>query len=241
MSEPIDISGYLLGELSGAELEEAERLIREDPELGARVESLRPVVGELESLPSEAWRELHPPPLVLEGAAPADSPGAAPAKPEARRRRGWWPQQLTLRPLTVALASLAILAVGLGAGVLIGGDPASDDVEATLALDPVPPRGEQASGSAELIGTDRSEAVIDVSGLSTSEPGEFYELWLLSSPDDLVSVGSFKVGESGAASVRVPLPVDPDEFEFFDLSIERTDGDASHSGRSVLRGPTSSA
>lgn len=239
MSDPIDISGYLLGELSAEERAEAERMIRDDPELRARVERLRPVVGRLEALPAEAWQEAHPPPLVL-GEREA-APGAASAgSTEGRRWR--WPRSLTLRPATVALASLAFLVAGLGAGLLLGdGSEPAGEVEQTLALDPVPPRGEAASGSAEVIGVDRGEAVVDVAGLKPSAPDEFYELWLLTSPDDLVSIGSFKVDDSGSASVRVPLPVDPSEFEFIDLSIERTDGDASHSGRSVLRGPTRSA
>jgi anti-sigma-K factor RskA len=240
VSDPIDISGYLLGELSDDERAAADRMIREDPGLRARVERLRPVVGRLEALPAEAWQEAHPPPLVL-GEREESVPGAAPRGSTGRRR--WrWPQSLTLRPFTVALASLAFLVAGLGAGVLIGSSSeTSGEVEETLALEPVPPRGDTGSGSAELIGADLGEAEVDVSGLEPNAPGEFYELWLLTSPDDLVSIGSFRVDDSGSASVRVPLPVDPAEFEFIDLSIERDDGDASHSGRSVLRGPTRSA
>jgi anti-sigma-K factor RskA len=232
MSQPIDISDYVLGELSGEDLAEAERRMREDPAFRAEFERLRPAVQRLEQLPREAWEDVEPPPLAI--------PASEQSRPDPGRPRPWWRQQLSLRPAFAALASAMLVLVGVGAGLLLGnGD--TDDPGAggrTLALEPIEPRGTGASGSAELIGAGGGEAVVDVSGVSPNEPGEFYELWLLTSPDDLVSLGSFKVGSSGQTTVRVPLPVDPSEFEFIDLSVERDDGDASHSGRSVLRAPT---
>jgi anti-sigma-K factor RskA len=232
MSDRIDISDYLLGELSGEELAEAERLMREDPGFRAEVERLRPAVQSLEELPREAWEDLEPPPLAI-GGSTASRP--EPSRPKSR----WW-RPFALRPAFAALASVMLLAVGVGVGVLLA-DTGTEGPAAggrTLALEPVDPRGSGATGSAELIGGGGGEAVVHISGVSPNAPGEFYELWLLSSPDDLVSLGSFKVGSSGEATVRVPLPVDPAEFEFIDLSVERDDGDASHSGRSVLRAPT---
>jgi len=229
MSGRIDISDYLLGELSGDDLAAAERLLREDPAFRAEVDRLRPAVLRLEELPREAWEDLEPPPLAVP--APAAS---APTPPTRSRRR------FVLRPAIAALASVALVLVGVGAGLLLGEDgPAGTSGGGeTLALAPVEPRGGDATGSAKLIGAAGGEAVIDVSSLSPNAPDDFYELWLLNAPDDLVSLGSFKVGSSGRATVRVPLPVDPSQFSYVDLSIERADGDASHSGRSVLRGPT---
>ncbi len=229
MSERIDIADYLLGELSGDDLAEAERLLREDPGFQEEVDRLRPAVQRLEQLPREAWEDLEPPPLavpVLEAEAPT---------PPRRSRR-----RFVLRPAFAALASVALLLVGVGAGLLLGDDgpAATSGGGETLALAPVEPRGGDATGSAELIGAAGGEAVVDVSSLRPNSPGDFYELWLLNGPDDLVSLGSFKVGPSGRATVRLPLPVDPSQFSFVDLSVEPADGDASHSGRSVLRGPT---
>jgi len=229
VSERIDIADYLLGELSGNDLVEAERLLREDPGFREEVDRLRPAVQRLEELPREAWEDLEPPPLAI----PALESGAA-TPPRRPRRR------FVLRPAFAALASVALLLVGVGAGLLLGDDgPAgTSDGGETLALAPVEPRGGDATGSAKLTGAAGGEAVVDVSSLSPNSPGDFYELWLLNGPDDLVSLGSFKVGSSGRATVRVPLPVDPSQYSFIDLSVEPADGDASHSGRSVLRGPT---
>ena len=74
-----------------------------------------------------------------------------------------------------------------------------------------------------------------MTGLRPSRPGEYYELWLLNSPDDLVSVGAFRVGEDGTATVEFPLGVDPRRYQLVDVSVERDDGDPGHSARSVLR------
>ena len=53
-----------------------------------------------------------------------------------------------------------------------------------------------------------------------------------------MSLGSFRVGAKGGATVELPLPVDPSRYRFLDVSVERDDGDPSHSSRSVLRGRT---
>lgn len=231
MSVRIEISDYLLGELSPQRRAEAERLMREDPDFRAEVERLRPAVQRLEELPPEAWQDAEPPPLAL----PRD-PAPAATEPAARAPR-WW-QRPILRPAFATLASVALLAVGIGVGMLLAEDDGAGEPSRTLALEPVEPRGEGASGAAELVGAGGGEATIEVTGIGPNEAGEFYELWLLNAPDDLISLGSFKVDSSGEASVRVPVPVDPAEFEYLDLSIEQDDGDASHSGRSILRAPT---
>jgi hypothetical protein len=53
-----------------------------------------------------------------------------------------------------------------------------------------------------------------------------------------VSLGSFRVGPDGRATLEVPLPVDPSRYRFLDVSVEPDDGDPSHSSRSILRGRT---
>ncbi len=70
---------YVLGELSGPELAEAERLVREDPSFAAEVDRLRPVVAELGQVPGDVWAQI--PPLQ-----PASEP-AGNARTTARPRR----------------------------------------------------------------------------------------------------------------------------------------------------------
>ena len=81
---------------------------------------------------------------------------------------------------------------------------------------------------------------LDVSGLPQSGDREFYELWLLGEKGELIALGSFRVPPDGSSTIEVPLPVDPDRYRYFDVSIQPENGDPQHSGRSVLRGLTSS-
>jgi anti-sigma-K factor RskA len=211
MSAPV---AYLLGELDAAEVAEFERAMAADAALRAEVERLRPVVSRLERLPAEAWEDHEPPPLRMP---------AAPVRPTRR---------LVLRPLVAAACALALLAGGAGLGALLDAEPAPSG---QLVLKPVGGLDPSASGRVSLSG-DR--ATVRVSGLRANGDGQFYELWLLGADKKLIGLGSFKVGADGEATLRLPLPVDPDAFQFFDLSLEPGDGDPGHSGVSVLRGPT---
>ena len=177
------------------------------------------LITRLESLGPDEWGPEPAPALVM-------PPGAEPAP---RRRRS-----LTLRPLPAIGIALLLLAAGAGGAVIVG----DRDAEAgrTLALAPLT-RGDAAEGKVRIARAG-ARATLVVSDLEPSRRGEFYELWLLSPPGDLVSLGSFRVGAGGGARVELPVPVDPSRYRFVDVSVERDDGDPSHSSRSVLRGRT---
>jgi anti-sigma-K factor RskA len=216
-----DPTAYLLGELEPAEAAAFERAMASDAKLRAEVERLRPVVTRLEALPAEAWEGAEPPPLALPALA-----GEA-----ARPRR---PRRLVLRPLVAAAGAIVLLAVGIGLGAWIDRDPAPS---AQLALRPVGDLDPSASGKVSLV----SDGVnVRVSGLRPTAGNQFYELWLLGADKRLVGLGSFRVDANGAATLRLPLPVDPKMFTYFDLSLEPADGNPGHSGVSVLRGPARS-
>lgn len=225
MSNPIQPIDVALGELPDEQRAEAERLMRDDPDFRRQVEEMSPVVSALEALPDEAWDPPPPPPLDL----PA-------ARASASGRRGILRLPRLGFPALAALGAcaIALLAVGFGIGVLASGDdePSRGQTIALASLTSVP---EQASGRATVVDGERLE--VDVAGLPPSDDGR-YEMWLLNSPDDLVSLGSFRVGESGAATVEVPLPTAPGDFAFIDVSVEPDDGNPAHSGDSILRGPT---
>ena len=213
---------YLTGELAPAERAAFEA----DPARVAEAERLRPIVTRLESLEREEWDPPAAPALAL--------PGRREREPERapRRRR----RVLTLRPLVAAGLALLLLAIGVGAGRLLG-DGGGPDRGRVLALDPVQPAGGAAHGTATILGRAGGRARFVVRGLKPSANGGFYELWLMNSADDLVSLGSFRVPASGEAAVTVPLPADPDAFAALDISAEPADGNPAHSARSVLRAP----
>ena len=214
MNEAVD---YLLGEMDPERAVRFEVELAQNASLRAEVERLRPVVTRLDALPAEAWDGVEPPPL-REPVALREPP----------RRR------LVLRPAVAALCSLALLAAGMGLGVLLDRDP---DLEPAtrLALNPIGGVDPQASGR---VGVASDRVNVRVSGLKPTAEGQFYELWLLGADQQLVGLGSFRVGQDGTATLRLPLPVDPERFRYFDISLEPGDGDPGHSGVSVLRGPT---
>jgi anti-sigma-K factor RskA len=143
-------------------------------------------------------------------------------------------RRLVLRPLPAAALAALLLALGVAGGLLARGDGDAGGRE--LALAPVAPLGGAASGTAR-IADDGERATLHLTGLPPSRDGDFYELWLLNGPDDLVSLGSFTVPASGEVDVTVPVPGGTRGFAALDVSVEPPDGDPAHSSRSVLRAP----
>jgi anti-sigma-K factor RskA len=212
-----DATDYLLGEMEPERAADFERALAKDADLRAEIEALRPVVKRLEALPAEGWDAASPPPLKLPGLP----------EPSAPRRT-----RFVLRPAVAALCAVALLAAGVGLGVILDRDP---EPATRLVLSPIEGVDPGASGR---VGVTSDRVNVRVSGLPPTADGQFYELWLLGADKQLVGLGSFRVGEDGMATLKLPLPVDPAQFSYFDISLEPGDGDPGHSGVSVLRGPT---
>lgn len=149
----------------------------------------------------------------------------------ARTRRSTW-----ARPLLAAAAALAILAVGAVAVVSRGDDQtivATARLEHAAGFDAL---GEGVTTTARLV-DDGAAIEVEVDELPAPSDGEDLELWLIR-PDadggvaDLVSLGV--IGDDD--SFAVPPGYDTEVFGVVDISVEPRDGDASHSGRSVVRG-----
>lgn len=227
---------YLLGEMSEEEARNFAADRREDPELDRIVTEMEPVVGRLDELPPEAWDPPEPPPLIMPGLSPDSSPAPSVHRSPAGRRFAW-PR---------AFAVLASALVILGAGIFIGtridsDDPGTGGEEGrTLALQTIGEAPPSAEGRVVLAGSGTDPVTLDVSGLRPTGKDEFYELWLLGKDSELVALGSFRVEPGGETKIEVPLPVNPDDYEYFDVSIQPENGSPDHSGRSVLRGLTRS-
>jgi anti-sigma-K factor RskA len=215
------LSDYLLGELSTGQRERFEAELSRDPELAAEVERLRPVVARLETLDPSLWDGVDAP------------------EPELPVARPWWRRPLVVRPLAAAAVVAVLPAFGIAAGLMLDGDDGVGGGR-DIALTAVQPLGRDASGSVRF-SSSGDHAAVHVSGLAASRGGSFYELWLLNSPDDLVSLGSFRVPASGEIDVSVPVPGDAAKFSAFDVSIEPPDGNPAHSSKSVLRAPLPSS
>ncbi|MBK5111813.1 MAG: anti-sigma factor [Thermoleophilia bacterium] len=259
---------YLIGEMSPGEAAGFEREMEADLELAGMVDEMRPVVSRLEALPDEAWDQPAPPALVLPAGHPAESAAKAPSDPagfaeqsagtpetseaghsgRATRSRSWWQAGFTWPRLATGLATgFALLAVGFFAGTLTddGGSGSGLDPGAqpstTVAMDSLGEAPAGASGEVSLTSSGEDPATVTVDGLKPSPNKEFYEVWLLGDEGELISLGSFRVGADGESRIEVPLPVNPEKYKYFDVSIQPENGSPDHSGRSVLRGPTSKA
>ena len=212
-------AAYVLDELEPARRLEVERRLQTDPELRAEVEALGALTATLSDLPSEAWP-----------AAPAPEPAPAPRAAREPARRVW-----RLRPAFAIAGVLVALALGAGLGAALdngGGSGGESGPELTLSgLAPA----DTASGRVTMPSPE--DMVLTVSDLPRSADGQYYELWLLGD-EETVPVASFRVGEEGTATVRVPLPVDPAEYAYFDVSRQSAADGTEHSADSVLRGPT---
>jgi anti-sigma-K factor RskA len=229
-----ELVDYLLGEMDAGDHARLEQRLADDDAMREELERLRPVVTGLIELPDEAWTRLEPPPLALPLVDGGTEPG-----PSFFDRVREFALGSRVPVLGLAASAIAALAIGVGIGVFASSDGGGGSDPATAVALEALDADAAAQGEAMVIGQGAGgEVELDVSGLAPSDPGSAYELWLLNSADDLVSLGTFTVPTSGEASVSVPLPVEPTEFDFFDVSVERVGGDGSHSGQSVLRGAT---
>ncbi len=239
MRTHIDPAEYALGLLDGADLAAARRLETEDPAFAAEVRALARVGTRLDALQTDEWDAVGPPPLRLDVAAPA---AAAP-------RRSWLAglgerigSALTARP-AIALACAALLVgAGVGAGLLASGGEDAAPAGQVVALERFDDGPAGASGTATIAQLDGvREVTLDTRGLKPSPAGTSYEVWMIRDADNMVGLGTFKVGPEGRATVTLPAGVDPADYPVMDVSVEPDGGPAAHSGVSVLRSPATPA
>ncbi|MEU8819668.1 anti-sigma factor [Actinoplanes sp. NPDC048796] len=189
-------------------------------------------------------RDLPPPPehvwqAIEAGIAQAPEP-ARPAAPvvDIRTARGR-PRRARPRWLTpvLAAAAAAVLAV---AGVIavdrLAGQAPDDQVIARATLEPLKTVPPNAGGDVQVLSDGQLR--IDVSNLPLTTG--FHEVWLLDpdSPGKMVAIGN--LSDKPDALLPVPPGTDLNRFRLVDVSDEPHDGDATHSGRSLLRGTLTS-
>jgi hypothetical protein len=239
MSRDGEILDYVLGDANADQRGCIIALSQEDDDLARELETLSNTVGALKAMPGEAWSEVSVPPLP-DLSLGADLTGAV---DEGGAVILPFRQRVSMPRFAAVAASLALVASGIGIGALMfdGGGDSPAPTGPAVALQSFGEGGPDAQGIARTISTGAGDMVLDVSGLAPSSAGEFYTAWLIDADGGLQALGSFRVPEGGAATVTVPLPVDIGDFSLVDVSVEASDGDTGHSGRSVLRGEISGA
>jgi hypothetical protein len=122
-----------------------------------------------------------------------------------------------------------------GTRPVASGSPGS---AARVVLRPLPPASGSGLAVAYMRGSERMS--LRIRRLRPSPPGTYYELWLMTSDTDLVSVASFRVSAKGTAELNLALPAQPSSYEFLDISLQRISAGATISQDNVLRGVISS-
>lgn len=178
-----------------------------------------------------------PPPPDALGSAPATSPDAPAAIPVPYERR---PRALRRRRrrrrIAFVLGLVAVAGIAVAAALIASG---GDEAPAGPSLVLEPPAGSPGSGAAgtATLGSAGGTVAVELTGLARNEDGEFYAVWLLSAPDDVLPLGAARADSEGSVSIALPLPVEAGAYRYLDVSLEADDGDPSHSGRTVLRAP----
>jgi hypothetical protein len=207
------------------------------PELAAELDGMGALVQTLKQVPAEAWEtELGP-----MTSRRAQAPGRNRRRLSRVRQGGHQPLRSPVR-----LGLGALVATGLAAAFLVGSlthptltgtgrvRPVSSGSAARVVLRPLPQTSGSGLAVAYMRGSERMS--LRVRRLPPSPPGTYYELWLMTSDTDLVSVASFRVSGTGTADLNLALPAQPSNYEFLDISLQRVSAGATISQDNVLRG-----
>lgn len=173
--------------------------------------------------PAEVPLHPVPPPAPALALAPAPNPALPDNVVPLRRPRRTW----------LLVAAAAVVGGVVGAGVVNALDrPEASTAVAVAVLDPL--ADADASGDARVVERPDGSRVLQVQLSAPALDDGYYEVWLLR-PDvsGLVSVG---VVQAGTTVFDLPAGIDLGEYPVVDISVERLDGDPSHSGDSVARG-----
>ena len=178
-----------------------------------------------------------PPPTVWTGISEtiADDPAPVVAIESRRAHRRSW--------IWAATAAAAVVIVGVGV-VAVANRDGGESVLSTAVLlhDPAAfdPLGADSTATATLLERDgHLEIQLTDASLPSLASDDDLELWLIEpdsagNPADIAPVAV--VEAAGPGTYRVPDGIDPTSHYVVDISIEPRDGDAAHSGRSILRG-----
>jgi hypothetical protein len=198
------------------------------PGCNAEIDDLRHV-AELGS-ETQGLRALPPPPERVWAGIEAAVTAPVRRLPQRRERRWVLP--------VLAAAAAAVLAIAGTVTVQRFTDrPTTTPVTAKATLSRLEGAPAAAAGAAEVLAGNQLRVNVRNLPLTTG----FFELWLLDpeEPTKMLAMGNLsRAALSGQEDVVLPLPegVDLNRYRLVDVSAEAYDGDAAHSGKSLLRG-----
>jgi hypothetical protein len=193
--------------------------------------------------PERMWRRIADVGLASDRHSPA--PRAALVAPKAplpgftARLRGRWPVWAREVAIAGTAAFIAVLGTLAAVQALETNPPGPPQpvVAATAELAALPTAPASANGQARVLAGDRTTQLhLHVAGLPL-RPG-YYEVWLIN-PDSFQMVSIGTLADAGDDLLPLPSTIDLREFRLVDISAEEYDGNALHSGQSLLRGTLS--
>jgi hypothetical protein len=216
-----------------AHLEACAACRHEIAELQETVTVARSSLGEaeLQEPPARVWQGIQRELGLSAEVAPSASPPVL-SLADARERRSSRARRV-VAPL-IGVAAAAALIVGAVLTWNAASPRLGEQLLASAELEALP-QWTDSTGSAELAQTASGERVLRVS-LETGATGDgVREVWLLTEAvDGLISLGLL---EGSEGEFVVPDSVDLERFSIVDVSLEPLDGDPTHSGDSIVRGP----
>ena len=202
-------------DVDGADdLVEIEALLRELDE-----DDIRPTAP-----PPGLWSDIE---RTIDAPAPVVEIGS-------RRRRAW---------LVAAAVAVVLVFSGAAAAVLARSGNETEVVSTAVLLHDAAafdPRGAQSAATAKLVKQDGRLEIELVDADLPDLADDDLELWLIEpdadgKPVDVQPVAVIEGSRPG--TYAVPAGLDPGSHYVVDISIEPRDGNAAHSGKSILRGP----
>jgi hypothetical protein len=194
--------------------------LRQVAELGAETQELR----DLPAPPERMWRAVQ----AQVGGGSADPSEPAPVAPRPRRR---WPV-----PVLAAVAAAVVAVAGTVVVTRVVQREPAEQVTARATLSALPTVPASAHGSVRILADGRMRVDVRDLPLTTG----YHEVWLIDPTDTskMVSIGNLP----DASETELPLPpgTDLNRYRLVDVSDEAHDGDAAHSGHSLLRGTLTS-
>ena len=197
--------------------------LRDVAGLGAEGQDLH----DLPAPPERVWRAIEA--EIASPVAPVvDLADRRVKPPRARRRR--------LLPAIAAAAAAVVAVAGTVAVDRVLERPATEQVTARATLKPLSTVPADASGSVRVLADGQLE--IDVRNLPLTTG--FHEVWLIDPDDTTKMVALGNLTDRRDVMLPVPAGTDLNRYRLVDVSDEPHDGDAAHSGRSLLRGTLTS-
>ncbi|GAA2576134.1 hypothetical protein GCM10010435_60270 [Winogradskya consettensis] len=192
-----------------------------------------PSLGEQSAAPDRIWQAIESEIAQLNRPVRVpDQPGDNRAFPPATRRR---PRRL-LAPVLAAAAAAVLAVAGTLAVTRTADRQPPDHVAAHATLSPLPEVPPAAHGSATVL----TDGTIEIDTRDLPLTTGFHEVWLIDPADTTRMVALGNLSQDQDALLPVPPGVDLNRYRLVDVSDEPHDGDAAHSGHSLLRGTLTS-